>query len=98
MPSRTIPYEPCHRTQHAMMDGTDPTWIPPFNLIGEVKICEICGTVRRRGIDALGRVATTRYIWPFDYSLGPDGPSKEELRKQWYAREKKKQRKLRAVG
>lgn len=88
-----ILYEPCQRKHHRWYEGTDPNWTPAFGLIGEVELCDNCGTVRRRGIDALGRVATVQYIYPPGYSMGRDErPSKEQLRAEWYEREMRKRK------
>jgi hypothetical protein len=85
---RTIPYEPCQRLHHSWYEGTDPGWVPAFGLIGEVQICDNCGTV-------------TQYLWPDGYHMARDErPSKQEMRAEWFERERKKQRRkgLKAVS
>lgn len=84
-----VQYEPCQRKHHSWYQGTDPDWTPAFGLAGEVEICDNCGAVRRRGIDALGRVATVQYIYPLGYSMSRnERPSKQELRADWYKRQR----------
>jgi hypothetical protein len=99
----TVQHEPCKRKHHRWFEGTDPNWTPSWGLAGEVEICDNCGTVRRRGVNNLGEVITTQYIWPEGYRESADTkPSKQELRAAWYARQpvakQKPQRRLRSVS
>ena len=94
-----VRHEPCQRKHHVWFEGTDPDWVPAFNLAGEVEVCDRCGAVRRRGIDANGNVATVQYLYPDGYSMPKDErPSKQELRAEWYKRERRKGRRLSAVA
>jgi hypothetical protein len=78
-------YKPCARNEHIWFDGTDPDWVPSYNMAGEVSICDRCEAVRRRSIDSNGKVVNPQYIYPDGYSMKRDErPSKAELRAEWY--------------